>query len=69
MEHEMNEMFKLIGIGASLVFALLAWIFYATNNMTKMDIAIGGMIVGIVMFLVFFFSEDDVTREVNHAND
>lgn len=69
MEHEMNELFKLIGIGASLVFALLAWIFYATNNMTKMDIALGGMIVGIVMFLVFFFSKDDVTKEENHSND
>lgn len=69
MEHEMNETLKWIGLGASLVFAVLAWIFYATNNMTKMDIAIGGMIVGIVMFLVFFVSEDDVTKEVNHSND
>lgn len=69
MEHETNETIKWIGLGASLVFAVLAWIFYATNNMAKMDIAIGGMIVGIVMFLVFFFSKDDVTKEENHSND
>ena len=69
MEHETNETLKWIGLGASLVFAVLAWIFYATNNMTKMDIALGGMIVGIVMFLVFFFSKDEDTKEENHSND